>query len=136
MIAASRLHSPAEFKYTLRRLAEAEDAIDRGQVTAAVMLIRCALESASKEAFGFPLDTKTFLTIVAVQAGASRRLVSRLRNLRGTANGVAHAASEGRIDDAREMLRFFRLIGCRWLRRFHGVAVTDVIAAPEEPVGV
>lgn len=121
MIAPRKI--PATFQRTLQRLDEAEFLIEAGHPTAAIIMLRTALDAAPREAIGFPLEGKAFVTIVAVQAGCSRRLVNRVRNLRGNANGVVHGAADGRDWNARAMLRLFRIVGTRWLRRIHGVTI-------------
>ena len=118
---ATNAATPAEkFSRTIRRLAEAELAVQQGHATAAIMLLRSALEAASIDAFGSRLNGHSFLTVAATQAGASRRLVNRLLRLRGETNAVVHAERDGRLADAREMLRLFRVVGCRWIERTAG----------------
>lgn len=118
--------SAQKFSRTLRWLEEAESLIDDGYPAAAIMTLRSALDSVPRDAFGYPLDTKVCVTIIAVQAGCSRRLVTRLRDLRGNANGVVHSVRTGRACEARAMLRLFRVVGSRWLRRIYGAAESPV----------
>jgi len=120
MITQAPTEPTEKFSRTIRRLAEAELAVQQGHATAAIMLLRSALEAASIDAFGSRLNGHSFLTVAATQAGASRRLVNRLLRLRGETNAVVHAERDGRLADAREMLRLFRVVGCRWIERTAG----------------
>ena len=102
---------------TRQRLEEADQAVQAGQYTVAVILLRVALDSASREAFGKPCDQKAFSEMAALLAGGSRETLRRIRRLRDSANMVVHGIRNGHEREARQMLRLFRAVGQRWLRR-------------------
>ncbi len=122
------------FPRTRQRLGDAQQAIYAGQYTAAVMLIRNAIDTSMREAFGKACDQTAFLNLLTVEAGGSPKTIKRIRRLRDAANAVVHGVRNGRRREAEQMLRLFHTVGCRWLRRFHGVTLTGIQAdaTPEE----
>ncbi len=116
MIAFNESHAQ-RFPRTLQRLEDAQEAIDRGEFTAAVLLIRSAIDTAAHEVFGRSRDSAMFIHVVTQEVDATRLTQRKVRKMRKRSNVVAHGGREGYAREALRMLTLFRAIAARWLER-------------------
>ncbi len=118
MIAFTTDPHAQRFVRTIRWVQDAQGAIDRGEFTVAVLLIRTAVGSARSELLGRQSANQgLFAYSKAMEAGVSRGTIRRIRRFQKQANAVAHGCRDGKRRDAERMLILFQAIAARWIQR-------------------
>ncbi len=117
---------------TRQRLREAQAALDRGEPTTCMVLLRVAIDTAGHEVVG-GIETRSFVRMVASSV-AGKRWAKKVNGRLDNAHTIIHGSRDATHREAVRALRLIRVIGGLWVRRVFGVDLEAAVDPQTPPV--